>query len=668
MRNGMPKILIVDDEWITRLEVEEMLSDLGYDVVGQAETGASAIAMVRELKPDLILMDVEMPGEMNGIDAARVIKAESGTPIIFITGYGDPEYIEAAKEIAPFGYVMKPFDEEEIRALVEIALSKRELELELERANERLKKINLGLKKEVASRKKTERALQKSEEKYRSLIANIPDVIWTADSEGKTVFVSPSIENVFGYTPEEAYEGGNNIFPGRIHSEDMEMVEEAFKKLFEKGNMFDVEFRIKRKDGQWIWAHDRSITVYQIDGLMYADGIFTDITERKLAEKEKARLENQLRQSQKMEAIGTLAGGIAHDFNNLLMAIQSRTSMILMNKKSSHPDLEHLKGIEAHVESATDFTRQLLGFARGGKYEVKPTDLNELVKKQNRLFGRTKKEITLRGKYEKNLWSVDVDRGQIEQVLLNLYVNAWQVMPGGGNLYLETENVILDDNHAKPFSVEPGRYVKISITDTGTGMDKTIREKIFDPFFTTKEPGRGAGLGLASSYGIIKNHGGIINVYSEKGEGSTFNIYLPASEKKVVLEKKSTGHTKIGFETVLFVDDEEMITEIAEDFLGLLGYKAFIARSGKEAIRIYEENKKRIGMVILDMIMPGINGGEVYDRLKKINPKVKVLLSSGYSTDGRVDEILDRGCNGFIQKPFKIKDLSQKLREILDQE
>jgi len=233
-------------------------------------------------------------------------------------------------------------------------------------------------------------------------------------------------------------------------------------------------------------------------------------------------------------------------------------------------------------------------------------------------------------------------------------------------LYLETENVTLDENYVKPFSIEPGRYVKISVTDTGTGMDKATREKIFEPFFTTKEMGRGTGLGLASVYGIIKNHGGFINVYSEKGHGTTFNIYLPASENEVIDEKKPAGDTLRGSETVLFVDDEDMIIEIAEELFEQLGYKVLIARSGKEAIKTYQENKDNIDIVLLDMIMPDMSGSDTYDRMKDIDPKVKVLLSSGYSINGQATEIMDRGCSGFIQKPFKMKELSQKLREILD--
>jgi signal transduction histidine kinase/CheY-like chemotaxis protein len=389
--------------------------------------------------------------------------------------------------------------------------------------------------------------------------------------------------------------------------------------------------------------------------------------DRKRVEKDLRKSEEKLAISERMEAMGTLAGGIAHDFNNLLMAIQGRTSIMLMKKDSSHPDIRHLKGIEGNIENAADLTRQLLGFARGGKYEVKTIDINELVKKQNRMFGRTKKEISIRGKYEENLWSVEVDRGQIEQVLLNLYVNAWQAMPGGGDLYLETENVTLDEIDVEPFSIEPGEYVKISVTDTGVGMDKATREKVFEPFFTTKEMGRGTGLGLASAYGIIKNHGGFINVYSEKGHGATFNIYLPASEKEIIEEKRPAGDTLRGTETVLIVDDEDMIVEVAEELFDQLGYKVLIAGSGREAIETYEKNKEKIDIVLLDMIMPNMSGGETYDKLKEINPDVKVLLASGYSMIGTATEIMDRGCNGFIQKPFKMKELSQKLREILDE-
>jgi len=390
--------------------------------------------------------------------------------------------------------------------------------------------------------------------------------------------------------------------------------------------------------------------------------------QRDRAAEKSAKLESQLRQAQKMEALGTLGGGVAHDFNNLLMGIQGRTSLMMMDKDSSHPEFEHLKGIEDYVKSAADLTKQLLGFARGGKYEVKPTDINELIKGNSSMFGRTKKEIKLHMKYQKDVWTVEADQGQIDQVLMNLYVNAWQAMPGGGDLYVQTENVTLDEDDVKPFEIEPGRYVKISVTDTGVGMNEATRQRIFEPFFTTKEMGRGTGLGLASAYGIIKNHGGFINVYSEKGEGTTFNIYLPASEKEIIEEKKLSKDVLRGSETVLIVDDEDMIIDVGEQLLQKLGYEVLIARSGKEATEIYEKNKDKIDIVILDMIMPDMSGSDTFDRLKEIKSGVKVLLSSGYSINGKATEILDRGCNGFIHKPFSMKDFSQKLREILDKD
>lgn len=383
-------------------------------------------------------------------------------------------------------------------------------------------------------------------------------------------------------------------------------------------------------------------------------------------EEEKKTLEAQLLVAQRLESIGTLAGGVAHDFNNLLMGIQGRASIMLMKKTPSERDYEHLKGIEEYVKSAAALTRQLLGFARGGKYEVKPTDLNTLLRKQNQMFGRTMKEIRIKEKLEENLWTTEVDQGQIEQVLMNLYVNAWQAMPTGGDLFVQTNNITIDEDYNELYKANPGRYVKISVTDTGIGMDKETQQRIFDPFFTTKEMGRGTGLGLASTYGIIKNHNGFINVYSEVGEGTSFNIYLPISEKLVVRTEQISDIVTKGTETILLVDDEGFILDVGKNLLDSLGYEVRIAQSGKEAIEHYNSNYNIIDIVILDMIMPDLGGGKVFDRLREINPNVKVLLSSGYSVDGQATEILNRGCNGFIQKPFTTNELSKTIRDILN--
>ena len=272
---------------------------------------------------------------------------------------------------------------------------------------------------------------------------------------------------------------------------------------------------------------------------------------------------------------------------------------------------QKLKSVENLVQSGADLTRQLLGFARGGRYELKPTNLNETLDKTSRMFGRAKKEFTIFTKYDKDLRSVEADQGQIEQVLVNLYVNAWQAMPGGGNLYLETQNVFLDENDAMPHNVTSGPYVKISLTDTGVGMDEKTMERIFEPFFTTKEMGRGTGLGLATVYGIVKGHQGIITVSSKKGQGTTFDIYLPASAKEVPEQKEVQEEILRGKETILVVDDEEIIVTITKEMLKSLGYRVLTAQSGSEALEIYRTRMNEIDLVILDMIMPGMNGGVI---------------------------------------------------------
>jgi len=286
------------------------------------------------------------------------------------------------------------------------------------------------------------------------------------------------------------------------------------------------------------------------------------------------------------------------------------------------------------------------------------------------MLGRTRKEISIHSKYQEDIWTVAVDQGQIQQVLMNLFINAWQAMPGGGDLYLETKNVVLDPTDVGPFDAAPGRYVKMTVTDSGTGMDEKTLHRIFEPFFTTKGVGKGTGLGLASAYGIVKDHGGIIKAYSEVGAGSTFTIHLPVGGEEMgvpSMEEHDRDEVLKGTETVLLVDDEDTIIEVGAQLLKRLGYRVMLARSGKAAVEMVGQKQSHFpDLVILDMIMPGMGGGAAFDRIKEIRPDLKVLLSSGYSINSEAREIMKRGCDGFMQKPFNIHELSRRIREVLD--
>jgi len=517
----------------------------------------------------------------------------------------------------------------------------------------------------VNRRREADIAMRQQDEKYRTIIESIEEGFLETDLAGNFTFFNNSICKILGYSSEELMGMHNREYTNSENSKRLNEITNEVRRTGEPAQVKD--FEIIRKDGATS-AIEFSVYLIKDDKSQPAGfrEVVRDVTEIFKAEREKKKLEKQLQHSQKLEAIGSLSGGIAHDFNNVLMGMQGNASLMLFDIDESHPHYKKIKSIERYVENGSSLTRQLLGFARSGGHEVRATDLNELIKRTSSMFGRAKKEIKIHTNFLNKIWTVEVDQGQMEMVFLNFYVNSLHAMPEGGDLHLLSENVVIDEGSAGNLKLKHGEYVKVSIVDTGTGIDKEIQDKIFDPFFTTKEKGRGTGLGLASASEVIKNHDGLIDVYSEKYKGATFNIYLPASDKKVIQEKRLTRKILKGTETILLVDDEEMIIEVNKDILKALGYKTMIARSGKGAIKIYKNNQEKINMVIMDMIIPGMSGKEFYDNLKKIDPGIKVLLSSGYSISGQATEILERGCNGFIQKPFKLTELSVKIREVLD--
>jgi two-component system cell cycle sensor histidine kinase/response regulator CckA len=646
---------------------------------------------IKKLNEDLIRIRSENTHLLDRNEICQAIFDNAGVPILLVDAESGKfvEFNRASYE--SIGYTREEFMELTDRDIIINRDSKNELEkpkldfssgssrleLQVRAKNGEIKDTLVTLKPlrlkdkayfhhvvmDITEQKKIERELKKSENFSYSILENSPSPIMVINKELKIEYANPTLINLTGFSSEETL-GIGVPFPWWDDSAQPIDIE-TWRENTYKG-IRNVEIPFKKKNGERFWIEVSSMPIEKDGEFQHAIIIWIDVTAKKHAQEEERMAQMKYERAQRMESLGTLAGGIAHDFNNLLMGIQGRTSLMLLEKKSHDQDYDHLKGIEDYVKSATSLTRQLLGFARGGKYEVTPVNLNDLLKTNTEMFGRMKKEVNIHKKLSDNLWTCEVDQGQINQVLMNIFVNAWQAMPGGGDLYIESENVDLTEPSLKPYEIKPGRYVRISITDSGIGMDEAVRERIFDPFFTTKEMGRGTGLGLASVYGIIKNHGGFVDVYSEKGKGTTFKLYFPASKKEAVKEETVSEKIIKGNETILLVDDEKLIIDVGKGILERLGYRVFTAENGNEAVEIYRNNKKDIDMVILDMIMPGMNGGKTFDKLKDVDQKVKVLLSSGYSMNGQAIAILEKGCKGFIQKPFDLHALSRKIREILD--
>jgi two-component system, cell cycle sensor histidine kinase and response regulator CckA len=565
---------------------------------------------------------------------------------------------------------------EKIIGSLRVITDRKRADLELQRHQERLEELvrerttdllqtNQQLRDQINAREEKEKELLRSEEKYRSIIENMESGYYEIDLAGNLTFCNDRLAEILGY-PDDQLAGLR--YTRYMEPETVKTVRRRYTAILRTGKSEELlRYSITRPDGARRTLDASAALITDNNGRAIGfRGVVMDVTERLNAELEKKRFEERFQQVQRLEGIGTLAGGVAHDFNNLLMGIQGNVSLMLLDTAPDQIHYEKLKSIESCVQGGADLTRRLLGFARGGKYMVQPLDFSELVSNTARMFQRTRKEIRIHEKFEPHIWTVMADRSQIEQVLLNMYINAWQAMPDGGRIYLETKNVELDAAFAQGFDIPPGRYVRISVTDTGTGIPPEIQPRIFEPFFTTKEIGRGTGLGLASAYGIIKNHDGAIDFSTEVGGGTTFYIYLPASDAVVPTPAPATTDLAAGRETILLVDDEKVIVAVNQPMLEELGYTVLTAEGGRQAIEVFDANEDGIDMVILDMIMPDLGGGAVFDHLKSVRPDIKVLLSTGYSISGQAEEIMARGCAGFIQKPFDIRVLSRKIREILD--
>jgi two-component system, cell cycle sensor histidine kinase and response regulator CckA len=517
-------------------------------------------------------------------------------------------------------------------------------------------------------RERAKAELRAAESRYRTLVERLPAITYIAElgAEGPWHYVSPQIESILGFSPAEWLSTPAN-WMDRIQAEDRHVALAAEKRFQETHELFQAEYRMFARDGRVLWFRDEAVMLRDTDSQrLLMQGVMYDITERK-------RLEDQLRHSQKMEAVGQLAGGVAHDFNNLLMLIQAHNERLRERLDASDPAHRDAVEIEHAVVRAASLTRQLLAFSRKQVLQPKVLDLNgvliEVAKMLDRLIG---KNIELNVTRAQSLWRVKADPGQMEQVILNLAVNARDAMPQGGKLVIETCNVELDEAYVRSHEgVSPGRYVRLIVSDTGIGMDTETQARMFEPFFTTKEPGKGTGLGLATVYGVVKQTGGWIWVSSEPGRGTTFEIYLPQIEeieKSAAASANKTTPIKApkGTETVLLVEDQDGIRDLVGEFLRRNGYTVLHAVDGEEALRIAGKYEHAIDLLLTDILMPNIGGRELAQRLTQVRPQIRVLFMSGYPEHMTLsDEVTSQAA--VLQKPFLMDDLARKIRYVLDE-
>jgi two-component system cell cycle sensor histidine kinase/response regulator CckA len=514
--------------------------------------------------------------------------------------------------------------------------------------------------RDITDRKRAEEALRASEDKYRQVVENAHDAIFIAQ-DGFIKFPNPQLEIISGYSLGELTK---KPFLDFVYPDDRELVATRHRERMQGQEVPSTySFRALNKAGNTLWVELSSVFL-SWEGRPASLNFLRDITVEKT-------LASQLVHAQKMEAVGTLAGGIAHDFNNLLQAVQGYAELLLLPKGEGEPGYRELQEIRRAAKRGGELTRQLLTFSRKVESKLEPVDLNRIVENVRSLLERTipkmiKIELHLTG----NLHDVNADASQVEQILMNLALNARDALPDGGTLRIETKNVVLDedDSRSKP-ELSPGKYVLLAVDDSGQGIDKTILENIFDPFFTTKEVGKGTGLGLAMVYGIVKNHHGHITCVSKPGEGTTFEIYLPAVERSERASTIVTGTEVLrgGHETVLLVDDDDSLRGLGEQILHRYGYTVMSAPDGESALQVYQESSDRIDLVVLDLIMPGMGGALCLQKLLEINPAAKIIIASGYSFNGETQKATESGAKAFIQKPYDVQQMLQVVREVIDE-
>jgi two-component system cell cycle sensor histidine kinase/response regulator CckA len=517
----------------------------------------------------------------------------------------------------------------------------------------------LAIGRDVTGRFLAAQQLASAEEKYRSLVERMPDIVITT-TQSRCTFVTGNVEAITGFAASEIYAMDHQAWLDRAHPDDEERFRQSWRNAAESGAAnFDLEYRFRRKDGAWLWLWHRVTANYERNGARHSDGLISDITQRR-------KLEESLRQAQKMEAVGQLTGGIAHDFNNILGTILANSEFLIEELGGQDPRLEDAKEIKLAAQRAAALTRQLLAFSRKQVLELRVTELNPIISNVERMLRRLiGEDIELSVRLSDHLGNVQIDQGQIEQVLLNLAVNARDAMPRGGRLLIETSNVEFETSAG---GIARGRYVLITVTDTGTGMDAETQRRIFEPFFTTKELGKGTGLGLATSHGIVVQSGGYITVYSELGHGTAFNVYLPRADQEQSTSLRPAPSGPVGgSEVLLLVEDDVPLRAAVRRMLASFGYTVLAAKDVDEAVQLASAHGEEISLLIADVVMPQLSGPELATQLSQTLTDVKVLFMSGYTDHAAISAGMLDDTLRFIQKPFSPLALARKVREVLDE-
>jgi PAS domain S-box-containing protein len=527
-----------------------------------------------------------------------------------------------------------------------------------------LKNTVSALQQEVARLLETEKRLAVIQSRYQSLVDEIDQGYFEVNLNGDLTAVNRALCDMTGYPAEELIGLNNRQYTS---AETADVMVRIFNRLYQTG------LRVKIADVDIIHK-DGSTQALEMSVSLIRDtqgnptgfrGLVRDLSRVDRQASHQRRLDAQRQQVQKMEAIETLAGSLALDFNNLLMGIQGNTSLLEMKIAADSPLRKNLDRINDNVDQGIHLTKQLLSFAKVGKFVVMPTDLNPIIHRSTRMFARNRSQIAFKRYLKNDIWMTDVDRVQMSQAILTLFMRAADDMPDGGDICIETDNVILDEEYVSPYGLDPGRYVRVSISDSGRGMDEVAQRRLFEPYFSATGTDAPTDLGLSAVYGILKSHAGLINVYSEPGHGTAFNLYLPVSKKESAPLADVTEHQRGNPITLLLIDDDETLLDVGSRILRRMGYRALTAMTGRAAMELYRAHHSTVRAILLDMIMPDDAAEEMLTAFKKCDPTVNVFLCSGFSRSRQVDRLLEKGFDGFIKKPFNRQELARQLNDAL---